>query len=258
MRKIILFTLLLMLQGNHIYENKLFDYRFIPTKSGYYISLHINKFKSEKGYLLFELEKDKIARIDMKNKVECEFVLNKNTGLLNYDGYKNLYISYLYDSNVRATDSFSILGYESNIYKSSNNSVYIDYVLSGDNYLYSEAINILDNPYCVLPKGIITDVSGIYTINCESEMIPFLTFQMELGKTRYNLDLNCDPFNKKFYLNCNDVYVDCEPGLIDASLDVKYSRYFDMEIEFKESFLVKNIFAEGNNPCYYIEFSVYE
>jgi len=257
-RKILFIALLLIFQGDNSDENKLYNYCVRPSKSGYYISFEIDKDYSEEGLVLIELDQSPIKEFSMKNKIKCEFVINKNTGLLSYDGYKELDIIYTNQFNEGFSDCLSVLGYNSEVIEISNNSININYIYHQEISLYTDQIHIFDNDLCILPQNVRTYVNKIFYVDCADDLFPFFSYQLVIDMKNYELNLTYDWSEEMYCLNCPSIQVNNSPGLIEGSLVINYNQYFNFVLNFSENFLVKNMFSTENDPGYLIEFGEYD
>jgi len=253
-RKIIFIALLVIFQGDTFNQNKFHNYLVRPSKSGYYIFFEVDKDYSEDGTISIELNQGIIKEFSMKNKNTCEFNINRNTGLLSYDGYKDLDIYYIDQFNEHFTDSLSVLGYNDEAIEISNNSIDIDYIYHQGSSLYTDCISIFDNDICILPQDISTYVNRIFYIDCEDALFPYFSYKLVIENYDYELNLTYDWSEEMYCLNCPFLLVNNNPGLIEGDLVINYNQYFNFVLSFNENFLVKNMFSSESNPGYLIEF----
>jgi len=258
-KKIALLFFILTMRGNDfVISNKFYNYFVQPSKSGYYISLNIDKKDAEDGMLSLELGGNRIKEISMKNKCKCAFVINRSTGVLSYSGYRDLILSYTDSYGSCFSDKLLIFGYETNTIDIDNNSLKIDYVCHNKESLYTDQINIIDNGDCFLPQGISTYINHIFQIDCSALMIPFFTYRLFIENQEYELNLNYDVSNSVYYLNCPQIRIASKIGFIEGKLVINYTQFLNFTLRFKETFLIKNIFSTTESSGYIVQFGIYD
>lgn len=256
-KKNLCLLMLLFCFNNHETQYDIFnDFSARLSKSGYYFSFNIVN-KSPKNRKIQYIIDDLI--VEENNAIyegECNFLLKKSTGLLNFSGYKDLVINYIENSELIFSDRITFMGFKNSAVYSEDNNYEINYVYHKGQPILVDYFEIEENEECIIPRGINTYINDIFSIDCNESAINFISTDLQIDEKNIKLELNYNWIDMKYCLNCPEIRIDRNPGLIDCNLVINYDRFFQYSVYFHVTLLVKNIFSNYTNTNYSIIFGV--
>jgi len=247
-----------LLPLGEVKSNKYLDVEARISKSGYVISFKIDTNRDDSKDISVNFDGHHLRNETIDEDNTCSVSLYANTGLFEYEGYKDLDLSYKSNCGETYIDSLSLLGFNSSDYSVENNLFEMVYVKENGIPLLQDSIRVIENENVILPVDLPTEANRLFYIDCPKSYFGFLEYELYIGETKYPLELVYDWSEQMFCLNCSNIQMSGEEGIVKGVLRINYFQYFHANITFSETFLTKRVLADYSNDGYRVNFGIYD
>jgi len=228
------------------------------SKSGYVVSFAIDTNISDSRVLSINFDGLHLRDETVDKDNCCSISLYANTGILEYEGYRNLDLIYKSKEGETYVDSISLLGFNCAKHSVDNNMFKLVYAKENGIPILQDEISVIENESIILPSDLPTEANRLFYIDCPKTYLSFLEYELRIGKVEYPLDLVYDWGEKMFCLNCSNIQIMGGEGIVGGTLEINYFQYFHTQIIFSETFLVQRVLADDSNAGYRVEFGIYD
>ena len=249
---------LCLLPIESVEQNVFVDVEARISKSGYVVSFTIDSSSGDSKDLSINFNGLHLRDETIDKDNYCSISLYANTGILEYDGYRNLDLIYNSIDGETYVDSISLLGFNWAKYSVENNMFQLVYAKEKGIPILTDEISVIENENIILPSDLPTEANRLFYVDCSKDYLSFLEYELRIGKTEYPLDLVYDWGEKMFCLNCSNIQMMGEEGIVEGALEINYFQYFHTQIIFSETFLVQRVLADRSNEGYKVDFGVYD
>lgn len=224
-------------------------------ENGYYFNFKLINTTEKINTFKLYLDTQLLFESGKTTDKQLSYSLIRNTGLLEYSGYKNLKLSvYFTDTNEIIEKDYKVLGLkvlDEQYYKDSFNCIY---VYDGDYPILFDNFEIIENENISFPIDVKFRLSNFISLYVNEDLESKLTYKMSIDNKEYKLKSRYNKSLKKFDLSSDEIVFKSNPGIHNSTLTIIYDRFFPTIINYDYQCLLKRIVSYGDFSNFKIEF----
>jgi hypothetical protein len=211
--------------------------------SGYYFSLKVSHPRNEGGSFQAYLDEFKVSSFRLsETQEEISFLIQFNSGLLSYEGYKELKIAYQDDGGEKTEHVYSLLGFSPVFQEQTDLSYSIPYCMDSEGVVLKETFSLEENEDFLPPSDLPFYLDKVMFLTCDPASLSYLSFIAYFGEKEVALDISPQKENGLYSLNGGLMDLTKE-NLSDFKIVLSYSRLAVKKAVFTIPYSTRSVLA---------------